>query len=120
MAATSQQLADASACLDRCIPDGMKWAAIIYQLGRISGVTNPTTIMAGATCYDRCIPQGAKLAAIIFLLDSIATAGSGGTITCGTGAPVAAPSGSCGIYVDTTAGAEAIYVWSGTAWVLKV
>jgi len=65
-----------------------------------------------------CIPD--KQSAILYLLDRIASGGSSGgsAVTCGAADPVAAPSGYCGIYVNTTT--SAIFYWDGAAWVFKV
>jgi len=120
-ALTTTELAAASECIDRCIPDGMKLSIIIYLLSRLANVSaDPTTLVANATCVDRCIPQGMKSGVIIDLLNTLTSTGSSVSgVTCGVGAPVAAPTTGCGFYVDTTPGAEALYVWNGAAWVLK-
>jgi hypothetical protein len=115
-ALTTTELAAASECIDRCVPDGAKLSVIIYLLATIANVSaDPTTLVANASCIDRCIPQGMKSAVIINLLNTIQA--SGGGVSCGVGAPTVAPSGSCGWYVDTSN--TATYYWDGAAWQLK-
>jgi hypothetical protein len=110
---TPEQLAALSACF-RCVAD--RQAAILYLLATIAGVT-VDQIITGSACY-RCVVdfQSAEL----FLLNTIASAPApvSDAVTCGVGAPVTAPSSGCGVYYDTSN--DAVYIYRGGAWVLKV
>ena len=44
--------------------------------------------------------------------------GGGGGATCGVVNPVATPSGSCGLYINTVA--QSLWYWSGSAWVALI
>ena len=67
---------------------------------------NPLDLIEDAYCLTCTIPREMWPAVKLSLLCSIATGGSGvlGGVTCGAGAPVAAPSGTCAIYIDTATG----------------
>lgn len=110
---TPSEIAALSACFS-CIAD--RQAALLFLLARIANVTIDQ-INAGAACY-RCVADFTS--AELFLLNTIATnaAAAAGQVTCGAGAPVAAPANSCAIYYDTTN--DAVYIYRGGAWVLKV
>lgn len=120
MAATPTELAAASECIDRCIPDGQKWSVIIYLLASVAGVSaDPTTLVANAVCIDTCIPQGLKPAVVISLLNSIQSGlAPSDQVSCGHGAPVSTPTAGCSLYVDLDS--TALYYWDGAAWQLKV
>lgn len=112
--ATPAQIAEASSCF-RCISD--EQAAILYLLGTIAGVTDPAIIARESACM-RCIPDFDSAA--LYLLSTIATnaAAAEGQVTCGVGAPVAEPTHACAIYYDTSN--DAVYIWRGGVWALKV
>jgi hypothetical protein len=118
MADTPQQVASAAVCYD-CIPQGYRESAMIYLLAQIAGSTmTPSELAAAAVCYD-CIPTGYRLSVIVYLLAQIAAGGAagGGGVTCGAVDPVAAPSGSCALYYNTSSGA--LFLWDGAAWQFK-
>lgn len=79
--------------------------------------TSTTALLEAAKCYA-CLSPGMWQLLELGLLQQIVDAGgggSGGGVTCGSGVPVAAPSGSCGLYYDNDTGI--IYQWNGAAWV---
>ena len=118
MADTPQQVASAAVCYD-CIPAGYRESVMIYLLAQIASNTmTPTELAAAAVCYD-CIPAGYRLSVIIYLLAQISAGGGagGGGVTCGATDPVAAPSGSCGVYYNNVSGA--FFIWDGAAWQFK-
>lgn len=75
------------------------------------------SLMAAANCIQ-CLAPGQLQAIEIYLLCQIATSGAGGGgssgVTCGVVDPVAAPTGSCGVYYRTDNGA--VWVWKGAVW----
>ena len=87
------------------------------------------TLVNQAACVEQCVPVGMMPAVEIALLCQIASSssgigggGSGGSgVTCGDVAPVAAPTGSCGLYYQRNTGASpgAFYYWDAgsAAWV---
>lgn len=110
---TPAEIAALSACF-RCIAD--RQAALLFLLARIADVTIDE-IVQGSACF-RCIAD--FQAAELFLLNSIATSGAAAAaaVTCGAVPPTDPPAGTCGIYYDTVT--QAVYIWDGAAWVLKV
>ena len=73
-------------------------------------------LMADIACLKCAIQGGDVPLMILGAVSAIAGGGSGGSgVTCGVGDPVAAPSGSCGLYYDTTNGD--LWKWNGAAWV---
>lgn len=117
MAATPQDIATDARCF-QCIPPGMQLQALVYLYAQIAGVTDPQTIIEGARCFS-CIPPGMLLQALVYLAAQIASGGgTGGAVTCGVADPVAAPSGSCGVFYRTDTGA--VWIWDGANWVFKV
>jgi hypothetical protein len=108
--ATPQEIATGAACFS-CIPD--KLAALLYLLATNAGMTDPQAIATASACYS-CIPD--KLAAILYLLDGGGGGGGGGGESlCGAVDPVAAPSGTCGLYFNTVA--QSFWAWDGANWI---
>lgn len=122
--ATPAEIASGATCF-RCVSDYE--AAVLYLLSQIAGVAEPATIAANAACFD-CIPN--KQAAILYLLDTIAVNGTGGggggggaaadIVTCADVDPVAAPTGTCAIWINRVS--TAVFFWNSTTatWILKV
>lgn len=118
---TAELIEDAK-CIDCQVPEGYKLSILISLFATIAGVSaDPNTLMANAACLDCVIPPGMRLSVLISLADTIAGGGGGGSsgsVTCGAVPPVAAPTGSCGLYYDTNT--TALYFWDGAAWQLKI
>lgn len=120
MATPSQTLATAASCLSSCLPAGMAWYGLLAVLDAIGqGDTVPSTaqeIATAAACYSACIPQGLLPYALIVAAQNISSGGGGGGtgLTCGSGAPVTAPTSGCGGYINTDDGSLFLY-YSG-AW----
>lgn len=115
------ELIESAKCVDCNIADGSKLSVLIYLFAQIAGVpADPTTLMDNARCIDNCVPPGMRLSVLIALADTIANlpAPVSDAVTCGTGAPTTAPSTGCGVYYDTNN--DAVYIYRGGAWVLKV
>lgn len=112
--ATPAEINELSRCF-RCVGDFE--AALLYLLATNAGIMDPAVINANSTCY-RCVADFESAA--LYLLDSIATAGAAtaGQVTCGSGAPTVAPPSGCGVYYDTDN--DAVYIYRGGAWQLKV
>lgn len=82
--------------------------------------TDPQSLLE----YGKCFPcfSTASLADIMELaiLDQIAQAASGGggggagSFDCGVVNPVAAPTGACGLYVNTAT--SSLFYWTGSIW----
>lgn len=52
-------LMQAAACFDKCIPPGMQRSVQTYLLAVIAGGSlDPNTLMQQADCFDKCIPKG--------------------------------------------------------------
>ena len=105
MSATDALMNDAK-CIVDCIPGSdMKLAVLISLFAKIANVsTNTDSLIDGAKCIEYCIPgTDMKLAVLISLASQIAGGGGGvgGSVTCGNGAPSTAPSGGCGLYIQT-------------------
>jgi len=78
--------------------------------------TSTNALLEAAKCYQ-CLSPGMWQLLELALLQQIVDAGStgGGGVTCGSGDPGAAPSGACGLYVDTDA-PPSLWAWDGSAW----
>lgn len=92
---------------------------MLYLLAANAGMTIEQVI-AGSACW-RCIAD--FQAAELFLLNQIATdtaaaAAAAGQVQCGAADPVAAPTGSCSLYYNTST--TALFEWIAPNWVLKV
>lgn len=127
MALTTTELAEASKCIDLCIPDGQKLAVIIYLLAVQAGVSaDPSTLVANAACIDNCIPDGFKPAVIIDLLNTIAANGAAtGCALQTNGNPEGVLTANCSPAIAVDPATQAIYLFTGvagtnTGWALKV
>lgn len=73
MAQDTNTLIQGAACIDRCIPDGMKMAVLIFLFAQKAGVSiDPASLIKNAACVDKCIPDGMKLSVLIQLANQIA------------------------------------------------
>jgi hypothetical protein len=121
MACVPQDLLDAARCFV-CLSPTQAQVIRIRLLCAIATSTpmaacDPNTLLEAANCL-MCLSPGQLQAIEISLLCQIAggSGGGGGTgITCGIVDPVAAPTGSCGLYYRTDNGG--VWYWSGAAWV---
>lgn len=79
--------------------------------------TDPQTLLDQASCYS-CFATSQytlELMELALLAQIVAAGGGGGgAVSCGAADPVAAPSGTCGVYVNTTSG-QIFWFYSG-AW----
>lgn len=126
-----QTILDSASCF-ACRSAGeleiIKTALLCQILQNLNPVAScdPNTLLANASCFA-CLPHGTLQIIQTQLLCDIAsngTGGGGGGATCGTIDPVAAPTGSCGIYYQLASGAtpSSIWVWDSglAAWVKVV
>lgn len=99
-------------------PPGLQWYLVLAALIDLAnGDPVPTTtqgLISEADCLLCLVPPGLVPYLMVQALRDISS-GGGGAVTCGSGAPVAAPSGTCGLYYDNDTGI--IYQWNGAAWV---
>lgn len=123
MACEPQTLVTSTPCQFSCLSGKMLSAIRIRLLcAIIDGQTmacDAQTLVDAAKCIENCVPAGMMASVEIYLLCQIANNGiSGGSsssgVTCGISNPVAAPSGSCGLFYRTDNGA--VWVWTGAAW----
>ncbi len=122
MAATTADEANAliaAANCDMCyLPPGLEMYAILAALidvGNGLPVPDAQTLASEANCLLCYLTPGMVPYAILQAIRGISGGGgSGGGVTCGAGAPVAAPSGTCGIYIDT--GTGTLYEYYSGAW----
>ncbi len=119
MAAIDPQAAIDAAQPWCCVPQGDLWFAVLAALidvGNGDPVPSTNDLLAQVACL-KCAVQSGDLPLLI--LGAVAGitggGGSGGGVTCGNGVPVAAPTGSCGLYYDKLT--NIIYQWDGAAWV---
>jgi hypothetical protein len=119
MACNPQDLLDAARCFV-CLSPTQAQVIRIRLLCAIATSTpmaacDPNTLLEAANCL-MCLSPGQLQAIEISLLCQIASgAGTGGGgATCGIVDPVAAPTGSCGLYYRTDNGA--FWAWTGAAW----
>lgn len=68
MACDAQSLATDAACIQTCIPEGMRMAVLIYLAAQVAGV-DPTaqSLVNSATCIQTCVPPGMRLAVLVSL-----------------------------------------------------
>ena len=83
-----------------------------------NGDTVPTDInelMEQISCLKCAIQPGDVGLLILGAVSNITGGGGGGGgVTCGAVDPVAAPSGSCALYVNTVA--QSLWYWDGVSW----
>ena len=121
MATDANTLFDETKCFE-CLAPG-QWQ--LLKLGLLKQIllanspmadTTVNTLLEAAKCYA-CLSPGMwpllELALLQQIVDAGGAAGVGG-VTCGTGAPVAAPASGCGLYVDDATGV--LYMYYGGAW----
>ena len=124
MACDPQTLVNNARCF-QCYGQGEMFDAMEVVLlcaiidGDTSMACDPQTLLDQASCLLCTIPPGMFPAIRVSLLCQIAASGGGGGgggggVTCGSGAPVAAPSGACALYVNTDDGV--IFSYFGGAW----
>ena len=113
----AQPYIDAANCTWCTIPPGMIWYAVLAALIDVgngdSVPTDPQELISEARCLECTIPQGFVPYAILAAISNI-SGGGGGAVACGAGVPVAAPSGACALYIDTTDGT--LYSYYSGAW----
>lgn len=121
MATDANTLLELTKCY-QCAPPG-EWQ--LLKLGLLKQLvlandpmadTSPTALLELTKCYQ-CMPPGFWQLFELGLLQQIADAGGtggGGGIQCTVGIPVAAPSSSCALAIDTTDGT--IYEFYSGAW----
>ena len=116
-----QTLIDSVPC-DLCnSPPGLQpYLVLAAMIDIANGNPVPETtqgLITEANCLLCMVPPGLVPYLMVQALRDISSGGgggSGGGVTCGAGAPVAAPSSACALYVDTTTGT--IYSYYGGAW----
>lgn len=118
MATDPQTLISQANCFDCYLPQYplMRLALLRQILLALnpSAVTDPQTLISQASCYD-CYLAQYPLLELALLAQIVANGGGGGGgTTCGAGAPVAAPSTTCALYIDTNTGT--LYSYYGGAW----
>jgi hypothetical protein len=83
---------------------------------------DPPTLLSNAKCLMCLEPWQLDAIAIYLLCQILANGGTGGGggsgVTCGIVDPVAAPTGSCGIYYRTDTGK--MWVWDGAVWQIEI
>ncbi len=78
---------------------------------------SPADLISDAYCLTCTIPREMWPAVKLALLCSIASGGgviAGNGVTCGAGAPVAAPAGGCGLFIDTSTGV--LWTYHSGSW----
>lgn len=115
------QFLEAAKCSFQCIPPGMIWYAVLAALSDVANgdpvPTDTNEIIDEARCLSQCIPAGFLPYAILAAVSGISTGGGGGgsgSVLCGAADPVAAPTGTCGLYYRTDNGS--LWKWNGAAW----
>lgn len=111
---TPAGLQQGSKCIECALTHKQLLAAMVYLLCTQNNMNcSPTSLMAGAKCI-MCLTEKQLLAALVY----IQCQGGGGSVACGTGAPSAAPSGTCGFYIQTDSAPNPGVVWEyfGGAW----
>lgn len=127
MACTPQELMDAARCFLCLSPGQLQMVRIRLLCAIKDGETvscDPQTLLEAAKCLG-CLTEGQLEMVEVYLLCQIVSAGGtgggGGGATCGTTDPVAAPTGSCGIYYQLASGTtpSSLWIWDSglAAWV---
>lgn len=100
-----------------CIPQGDLWYGVLAALiavGNGDPMPDAQELMDDIACLKCAIQSGDVPLLILGAVSSIASGGSGSSTPCGSGPPVAAPSGTCGLYIDTDDGT--LYEYYNGAW----
>lgn len=120
MACNAQDLMDAARCFQCLTP----WQLQIVRVRLLCAIKDsqivscdPVVLMEQANCL-MCLTPGqldvVETSLLCQIMSSGGGGGGGGGATCGTTDPVAAPTGSCGIYYRTDNGA--LWAWTGSVW----
>lgn len=121
MATDANTLLDEVRCYE-CLAPGQWQLLKLALLKQILLATDPmadtsvNTLLEAVKCYT-CLSPGIWMLLELALLQQIANGGGagGGGVTCGAADPVAAPSGTCGMYFRTDT--QTLWAWDGAAWV---
>jgi hypothetical protein len=74
-------------------------AALVYIQCTSNGMNcDAESLSLASKCLYNCLTEKQLLAALVYIQ---CQGGGGGTVACGTGAPVAPPSGTCSLYIQT-------------------
>lgn len=121
MAATAQDAQDLinnGRCNYCTIPLGLVNYAILAALidlnNGVAVSTDPQVLIGEAKCLECVIPPGFVGYAILQALNNLSTGGIGGGVDCGAGPPVAAPTSTCALYIDTNNGT--LYSYYSGSW----
>ncbi len=109
-------------------PPGLAWYLVLAAMVDLAnGDPVPETtqeLISEANCLLCLVSPGMVPYLMIAALREISSgggAGGGSGVTCGIGDPVAAPIGTCGVYIDNTnPAAPEVWVWNGVAWVAVI
>ncbi len=100
-----------------CIPEGDLWYAVLGAL-IVTGNGDPMPTASELMAQIACLKCGIQPGDVPFLiLGAIANGGGGGgssATSCGVGPPVAAPSGTCALYIDINDGT--LYEYYSGSW----
>lgn len=88
--------------------------AALVAVGEGEPMPDAQELMDQISCLRCALQPGDVPLAILGAVSNITSGGSGGGVTCGSGAPVAAPSGACALYIDTDDGT--LYMYYSGAW----
>jgi hypothetical protein len=113
---TAQGLAVASAKLTGSLSFKQLLAALVYIQCTSNGMTcDAESLSLASKCLYNCLTEKQLLAALVYIQ---CQGGGGGSVACGTGAPTAAPSGTCGFYIQTDSAPNPGVIWEyfGGAW----
>jgi hypothetical protein len=122
MATDVNTLLEASKCYENCAAPGQWQLLKLGLLQQILLASNPmadtsvNALLEDAKCYA-CLSPGIWMLLELALLQQIVNnggGGSGGSTLCGAGAPVAAPSGTCALYINTVDGT--LYEFYNGSW----
>lgn len=94
-------------------------AAALIDVANGNEVPDAETLANEASCLLCQVSPGMLPYVMIAAIRGISTAVTGGgSVTCGAADPVAAPTGSCGLYFRTDTGG--LWAWNGAAWVALI
>lgn len=112
---TTSGLAQNSKLLAGSLSHKQLLASMVYILCTSNNMNCSATSLAAASKCIMCLTEKQLLAALVYVQ---CQGGGGGSVACGVGAPVAAPSGTCGFYIQTDSVPNAGVIWEyfGGAW----